>query len=933
MSCSSNSLLPSTHASAEMPPPRPPPRRPPRAQAQYAAHALQAHGALPPRPPPADPAVTTAIEVLEASARYAESQIDARSRDAAVDAALGACARALSRGEVPLVAPAAQAAARVAQLASGAPNTLPRLAQLVDQLVGWALDVSMERRDARALTDNLARFGLNCWRSERVVAQTLVRNLDQDLSRLSASARDETQVIQVASVARCLSAVLRNLERDAAHAQTCSRFVDALLSARTAAQEPHAWDDVCHELCIDLLKGSDFRLIEQPYGRCLEQQLTAVTTHALDAVGADSSKSSAKHARRCGRAAGRVAAWLSVQGPLSGGGASEILGSCLDSTPSNVSTAFRDCRRSLVIQDANKEPYTTLFEARKKLAKALAALATLARQPERVARAASTATDADDYAFFLDAALRDVDGSARLCEAAPQNNNRDNWDAWCRTASSVAKGAAQPARSRGAGAAARREALEKALQALCSAPSFEGECFQALTALCDALPHGAGVKALETREALATKALPSLIKRLQRRPVSNKDLNHAGPAFAACASRLASGDDQYVDSAATASLQVITSLGGGGDGSVACIRGLGRPKAEGDRDATLQLVSRAQESSSGDLAALFVEDTTDDTQPLEVAVIDLEEHVTPALKTRHERDGDARACLLALLRPQTRVSVSKSTTPHKKGKRPPALLLRRPGTPPPDTDDDDDSAAHRARAASPPAFAKTAATQIVSQLLRSCLGDPAQTLERISNDAKEAAMRGDRAQRVNILALVDALEREMGRVAETRPSTLPDDVQVLLGNNESDGEEEDNRPPWEVAFFFRQNRKVCDAWLSQIRKDAAVCALRSGSFAQASYHAAHDCSACALQLKEVRAKVTQSKKTPKAEIDAIRRFEDALAVLALARTALGDGAGVRGLHRWHRDVADSSDGKRRGWWLEAAADVCISVVTFYIGRA
>ncbi len=144
---------------------------------------------------------------------------------------------------------------------------------------------------------------------------------------------------------------------------------------------------------------------------------------------------------------------------------------------------------------------------------------------------------------------------------------------------------------------------------------------------------------------------------------------------------------------------------------------------------------------------------------------------------------------------------------------------------------------------------------------------------------------------------------------------------MLLGNNESDGEEEDNRPPWEVAFFFRQNRKVCDA------------CLRSGSFAQASYHAAHDCSACALQLKEVRAKVTQSKKTPKAEIDAVRRFEDALAVLALARTALGDGAGVRGLHRWHRDVADSSDGKRRGWWLEAAADVYISVYTFNMGRA
>ena len=141
----SNSLLPTITATLRMPPPRPPPRRPPRAQAQYAAHALQAHGALPPRPPPADPAVTTAIEVLEASARYAESQIDVRSRDAAVDAALGVRTGFASRRSTTSRA-AAQAAARVAQLASGAPNTLPRLAQLVDQLVGWALDVSMERR-------------------------------------------------------------------------------------------------------------------------------------------------------------------------------------------------------------------------------------------------------------------------------------------------------------------------------------------------------------------------------------------------------------------------------------------------------------------------------------------------------------------------------------------------------------------------------------------------------------------------------------------------------------------------------------------------------------------------------------------------------------------------------------------------------------------
>ena len=104
------------------------------------------------------------------------------------------------------------------------------------------------------------------------MASTLIRNLDQDLGGLAAACRDEASVVRVATVARCLSAVLRNVERDTAHAQCCARFVDALISARPAASEPHAWDDVCHELCVDLLRGSDFGAITLVYGRCVAQQ-------------------------------------------------------------------------------------------------------------------------------------------------------------------------------------------------------------------------------------------------------------------------------------------------------------------------------------------------------------------------------------------------------------------------------------------------------------------------------------------------------------------------------------------------------------------------------------------------------------------------------------------------------------------------------------
>lgn len=922
---------------------RPPPPRYVTNAPSHVRTVLQAHGALPPRPP-VDPATTSAIDVLEASARYAEGQVDARSRDAAVDAALGACARALSRGEVPLVAPAAAAAARVAQLASGAPNALPRLAQLVDQLVGWALDATMDRRDAKALTDDLARFGANCWRSERVVASTLIRNLDQDLGGLAAACRDEASVVRVATVARCLSAVLRNVERDAAHAQCCARFVDALISARPAASEPHAWDDVCHELCVDLLRGSDFGAITLVYGRCVAQQLNACETHARDARDEASAKVQAKHARRCARAVIRVAAWLGVNGPLAHGGAFDVLQACLDNTNGlpDVARSFRGARRALgIVGDATKEPGTTLHDARTKLTKTLAALATLARAPERVAAAAAQASDREDYAFFLDAALRDVDGAARLASAAPRTDDvdlaRSLWRAWCATAVAVARGAAQPARSRGAGAAARREALERALQALCGAPGFGTHCFDALIALCGALPAGTGVRLPEARAALGA-VLPVLVARLQLRPVANADLSKAGAAFGAIAQRLASGDDCHVDAAARASLSIVASLGGGGDGSVTCIRGLGRPKAEHDRDAALSLVSTAAESAAGDLGALFVEDAADVIPPVEIAVIDLDTNATPALKTRHEREGDARACLLALLRPATR-SIANVPTPQKGKASRPALLLRRPGTPTQlDESDEEDSAAHRARAAAPAAFAQTASAHIVASLLRSCLGNPAQTLERVRTDVQAAAAKGDRSQRVNVVSLVDALEREMGRVAEARPSTLPDDVQQLLGHDDeaddSDGDHDTEKPAWEVAAFFRQNRKVCDGWLASVRFDAARCALQAGLFAQASYHAQHACAAEAQVLREVQGrKHAAQKKTGRAEMDACRRFEDALSMLALARTALGDGAGVRGLQAWHRDVADASDGKKRGWWLEAAADVRCSASPALTNRA
>ena len=51
------------------------------------------------------------------------------------------------------------------------------------------------------------------------------------------------------------------------------------------------------------------------------------------------------------------------------------------------------------------------------------------------------------------------------------------------------------------------------------------------------------------------------------------------------------------------------------------------------------------------------------------------------------------------------------------------------------------------------------------------------------------------------------------------------------------------------GLLFRQNRKCV---MPAVTMKGGVCALRSGAFAQASYHAAHDCSACALTKRGAR---------------------------------------------------------------------------------
>ena len=116
---------------------------------------------------------------------------------------------------------------------------------------------------------------------------------------------------------------------------------------------------------------------------------------------------------------------------------------------------------------------------------------------------------------------------------------------------------------------------------------------------------------------------------------------------------------------------------------------------------------------------------------------------------------------------------------------------------------------------------------------------------------------------MNILALVDALEREMAECRNAPRFRRRSSVT----RHESDGEEEDNRPPWEVASSSAE--PAVYAWLSKKGRRSVlkrfICA--------ASYHAAHDCSACALQLKEARARYA-IKRRPRLRLT-VRRFEDA----------------------------------------------------------
>ena len=316
--------------------------------------------------------------------------------------------------------------------------------------------------------------------------------------------------------------------------------------------------------------------------------------------------------------------------------------------------------------------------------------------------------------------------------------------------------------------------------------------------------------------------------------------------------------------------------------------------------------------------------------------------------------ADAAACLEALLRPATRLTL-RARAPEEKSIKPkggapsssslekkaakglmkkqPALLLKRPGAaaaaradaspPRRPFEDTPETEANPARCAAPSALANVAARAAVGDMLKTRLGDPAETLKAVASDLAAASIDGSADERAHLVCLVDAMEREIARVADARPASTPDDLTKALADDDDDDDDDasddggdsdadkDPAPPWPVAFFFRQNRGVCDAWLEALRADAAACAVKAGLFAAAAYHADQACADAARRYAE-----SGEDDGDDARAAAEKRFDAALGAAALARVALGDAAACRGLKKWRADVLDDGD----AWWLNAAVD-------------
>jgi len=368
------------------------------APAFYPAAAPPAPPVAPAYQPPLQPEVA-AVGVLEASARYAERAPEGPARDAAVDAALGACARALGRGELALVAACAAVAARVARLASGAPRSLPHLAGLADAVVGWALDAAVPRRSAYELVDALGAFGPKAWLAERDTAVQLARHLDADLGLLARACGDDAAAARCASVARCLAAVVKCAPfASGAIPGLASRFVESLQAARPAVSDGDAWDDLGHDLGGAVVRAVPFDDAFPDAFGALAQRYAAAAAEALDSFAADDASSAARRraAKRARKHCDRFA---------------HLLERCLQSREREASLVLD----ALVVHQRCAGPLRPLKSAADKARKALRAA--LAARPAAPSDDAKEGARVDECRSKLCKALSRVAAFSRRPEA------------------------------------------------------------------------------------------------------------------------------------------------------------------------------------------------------------------------------------------------------------------------------------------------------------------------------------------------------------------------------------------------------------------------------------------------------------------------------------------------------------------------------------
>ncbi|KAJ1461545.1 hypothetical protein M885DRAFT_457720, partial [Pelagophyceae sp. CCMP2097] len=216
-----------------------------------------------------------AVQALDAAAvqAIALAGAPAEVRDAAVDTALGACVRALARGELGLALAAAAAAARATAVASGREGSLPKLRYVVDALLGWALDAAVPRREALALVEAFAALSPRAWLAEAACAEAVARGLLADVCDAAAAARDDASAQSCAAVARCLAALVARapfvLEvrpgrrpgaaGAAAPPLGAERCVAALDRCRRCVSDGDAWDDFAHGVGAALVQHAPAR--------------------------------------------------------------------------------------------------------------------------------------------------------------------------------------------------------------------------------------------------------------------------------------------------------------------------------------------------------------------------------------------------------------------------------------------------------------------------------------------------------------------------------------------------------------------------------------------------------------------------------------------------------------------------------------------------